>query len=41
MNAIIEDTVNGAILLSVFDFVMCFFVLYFFGLFIKGLKKLG
>lgn len=41
MNGIIEDTVNGAVLLSVFDFVMCFFVLYFFGWFIRALKKLG
>lgn len=41
MTGVIEDTVSGAFLLSVFDFVMCFFVLYFFGFIIRGLKKLG
>jgi len=34
---IIQDTVSGAILLSVFDFVACFFVLYFISFFIRAL----
>jgi hypothetical protein len=34
---IIQDTISGAILLSVFDFVACFFVLYFISFFIKAL----
>lgn len=32
---LIEDTINGATILSVFDFFACFFVLYFIGLLIK------
>ncbi len=34
---IIQDTISGAILLSVFDYVACFFVLYFISYFIKAL----
>jgi hypothetical protein len=34
----IPDTVNGAIILSVFDFIACFFVLWFISFFIKGLS---
>jgi hypothetical protein len=36
-NSIEPDTVNGALLLSVFDFITCFFVLYFISFFIKGI----
>lgn len=36
--SIITDTLSGAIMLSVFDFVMCFVVLMFIGLVIKGFK---
>lgn len=36
-NMIIPDTLHGAIVLSAFDFVACFFVLYFISLFIKGI----
>jgi len=39
MNGVIEDTISGAFFLSAFDFITCFFVLWFFGLIIKGLKK--
>lgn len=39
MTGIIQDTVSGALFLSVFDFLMSFVVLWFFGLVIKGLKK--
>ncbi len=35
---IIQDTISGAVLLSVFDFVACFFVLYFIAFFIKALR---
>jgi len=41
MQGIIPDTVSGALVLSVFDFVACFFVLWFFGLVISLLKKVG
>jgi hypothetical protein len=34
---IIQDTISGAVLLSIFDFVACFFVLYFISFFIKAL----
>lgn len=37
---LIPDTVNGAILISVFDFFACFFVLYFIGLIIRGVSYL-
>lgn len=37
----VEDSVWGALYLSVFDFGMCFFVLWFFGLIIKGIKRFG
>ena len=36
-NSIVPDTVNGALLLSVFDFITCFFVLYFISFFIRGI----
>lgn len=36
--SLIEDTVNGALMLSVFDFIACFFVLYFIGLIIRGVS---
>lgn len=36
--AIIPDTLSGALLLSVFDFIACFFVLYFISFFIRGLN---
>lgn len=35
--SLIPDTVQGTVILSVFDFFACFFVLYFIGLIIKGL----
>lgn len=38
--AIIPDTLSGALLLSVFDFVACFFVLYFISFFIRGLNNI-
>ncbi len=34
---IIQDTISGAVILSVFDFIACFFVLYFISLFIRAL----
>ncbi len=37
---IIQDTITGVLLLSIFDFIACFFVLYFIGLFIKALPLL-
>jgi hypothetical protein len=39
-NSIVSDTVQGAFLLSVFDFVACFFVLYFISFFIRGITYL-
>ncbi len=39
MNVLIPDTVGGALVLSVFDFIMSFVVLAFFGLIINVLKK--
>jgi len=41
MSGIIPDTLSGALILSIFDFVTCFIVLWVFGLFIKGLKKIN
>ncbi|WP_282434531.1 hypothetical protein [Desulfotomaculum copahuensis] len=41
MQGIIPDTLSGALVLSAFDFVACFFVLWFFGLIINLLKRLG
>lgn len=38
---IIQDTISGAILLSVFDFIACFFVLYFISFFIRALNFLN
>ncbi len=38
---IIHDTVGGALILSVFDFIACFFVLYFIGLVIRALSLLN
>jgi predicted secreted protein len=38
---IIQDTIAGALMLSVFDFIACFFVLYFIGFFIKILPLLN
>ncbi len=35
---LVPDTVNGALLISVFDFFACFFVLYFIGLIIRGVS---
>ncbi|WP_170932674.1 hypothetical protein [Desulfosporosinus sp. FKB] len=35
--SIIPDTFSGALVLSVFDFVACFFVLWGISFFIKGL----
>jgi hypothetical protein len=35
--AIIPDTLQGAIVLSVFDFIACFFVLWGISFFIKAL----
>ncbi len=37
----IQDTMSGAIFLSVFDFVACFFVLYFISFFIRALGFLS
>ena len=37
-NSIVSDTLQGALALSVFDFVACFFVLYFISLFIRGIS---
>lgn len=34
---IVSDTIHGALILSVFDFFACFFVLYFISIFIKGI----
>lgn len=39
-NSIIPDTLGGALILSVFDFIACFFVLYFISFFIKGITFL-
>jgi len=36
--SIIQDTISGAILLSAFDFIACFFVLYFISFFIRALN---
>lgn len=41
MNSVVSDTISGALILSVFDFVMSFVVLAFFGLIIGNLKRLG
>jgi len=41
MVSLVEDSVSGALFLSIFDFVTCFFVLWFFGLVIRGIKRLG
>ena len=35
--AIIPDTLSGALVLSIFDFVACFFVLWGISFLIKGL----
>jgi len=35
--AIVSNTVHGALMLSIFDFVACFFVLYFISFFIRGI----
>ncbi len=35
---LIQDTMSGAFLLSAFDFVACFFVLYFISFFIRALQ---
>ncbi|HUW64187.1 MAG TPA: hypothetical protein VMW83_05765 [Spirochaetia bacterium] len=40
MQGIIPDTLSGALILSVFDYVASFFVLAFFGLVISLLRKL-
>jgi len=37
---IIQDTISGALILSVFDFVACFFVLYFISFFIRAIRLL-
>ncbi len=37
MTPIIPDTLQGAIVLSVFDFIACFFVLWGISFFIRGL----
>ncbi len=34
---IVSDTLHGAVVLSVFDFFACFFVLYFISLFIRAI----
>lgn len=34
---IVSDTIQGALILSVFDFFACFFVLYFISFFIRGI----
>lgn len=39
-NSIVSDTFQGALALSVFDFVACFFVLYFISFFIRGITFL-
>lgn len=39
MNGIVEDSISGALILSAFDFIMSFVVLWFFGLIIGGLKR--
>lgn len=39
--SIITNTVSGAVLLSIFDFVMCFVVLMLIGFVIKGLKAIN
>ncbi len=36
--SLIPDTVAGALMISVFDFFACFFVLYFIGLIIRGVS---
>lgn len=36
--AIIPDTLSGALVLSIFDFVACFFVLWGISFFIKGMS---
>lgn len=41
MNVIVPDTIAGALTLSVFDFIMSFVVLAFFGLVINSLKRFG
>ncbi|HVI43035.1 MAG TPA: hypothetical protein VM577_20705 [Anaerovoracaceae bacterium] len=38
--AIVSDTIQGALVLSAFDFVACFFVLYFISFFIRGITYL-
>jgi|GEM_PF-5670124 hypothetical protein len=38
--SLIPDTVSGSLLISVFDFFACFFVLYFIGLIIRGVSWL-
>ena len=38
---IIQDTLGGALFLSVFDFIACFLVLYFIGLLIRALAFLN
>lgn len=35
--AIVSDTIWGALALSIFDFVACFFVLYFISFFIRAI----
>jgi hypothetical protein len=34
---IVSDTIQGALILSIFDFFACFFVLYFISFFIRGI----
>lgn len=36
---VVEDSVSGALFLSVFDFILCFFVLWFFGFVIRLLHR--
>ncbi|HEX3012177.1 MAG TPA: hypothetical protein VHQ70_09140 [Syntrophomonadaceae bacterium] len=36
--SLIPDSVNGSLILSVFDFFACFFVLYFIGMIIRGVS---
>ena len=36
-HSIVPDTINGALVLSIFDFITCFFVLYFISFFIRGI----
>jgi hypothetical protein len=38
---IIQDTLSGAVFLSIFDFIACFFVLYFISFFIRALGFLN